>query len=360
MASRNRSNRAPSTTDVPLHDVRPVKKRPGSLGVLIFLHAIIITCFMEPHTLAAQAKQSVIPAPLQVTTQGLLALDRDCKTGEGLIIHLRYTGEKILRGYVLSLDSVDRGREKTLNPEILEDARSLREPGILEGQEWTRIICTVPAKVLRDPSTLSAKIDILKFADGSIWGPAALRESHQLIGKLDGMDFIEKDTELKKFVSPILPERGPLPSEATQSQTIGPLRFDSGIWRDERGQDKLAVQVTNESDSPIRGYLFTTTFFNPENGATIRRVSTKELETQGDPSKYLAPRQSWVADPRKLSYLPDGALAGYKITLDLVVFADGSIFGPIRSQESTEVLGMIAGIDDANRLRQSSAKAAER
>lgn len=219
---------------------------------------------------------------------------------------------------MLRFDSVDHGLGKTLNPEILEEPRSLRAPEILGGQEWTRIICSVPTKVLRDPSTLSAKIDVLKFADGSIWGPAALRESHQLIGKLDGMDFIEKDTELKKFVSPISPERGPLPRDATESQTIGPLRFDSGIWRDERGQDKLAVQVTNESDSPIRGYVFTTTFFDPEHGATIRRVSTKELETQGDPSRYLAPHQAWVADPRKFSYLPDGSIARYKITLDLL------------------------------------------
>ena len=216
------------------------------------------------------------------------------------------------------------------------------------------IICSVPKKTLGDPTTLSAKIDVLKFADGSTWGAAALRESHQLIGKLDGMDFIEKATELRKFVSPILPEQGPLPSGQVESQTIGPLRFDSGIWRDERGQDKLAVEVTNESATPIRGYLFTTTFFDPGTGMTIRRVSTKELETQGNPSGYLGPGLTWVADPRKFSYLPDGSLAGYKITLDLVVFADGSIFGPMHSLESDEVLGMLAGIDDAKPMSRDS------
>jgi hypothetical protein len=104
---------------------------------------------------------------------------------------------------------------------------------------------------------------------------------------------------LKKFVSPILPEQGPLPGGKVESQKIGPLRFDSGIWRDERGQDRLAVDVTNESETPVRGYLFTTTFFDPNRGANIRRVSTKELETQGSPSGYLAPGQTWVADPRK-------------------------------------------------------------
>jgi hypothetical protein len=89
-------------------------------------------------------------------------------------------------------------------------------------------------------------------------------------------------------------------------------------------------------------------------------VSTKELETQGNPSAYLAPGQTWVADPRKFSYLPDGSLASYKITLDLVVFADGAIFGPMKSQESAEVLGMVDGIDDARRISQDATGKKER
>ncbi len=36
--------------------------------------------------------------------------------------------------------------------------------------------------------------------------------------------------------------------------------------------------------------------------------------------------QAWVADPREFSHLPDGS-ARYKITLDLVVFADGLALG---------------------------------
>jgi hypothetical protein len=330
-----------------------VKKQNSIPGMVIFLQMVILSLFAGSQSIATQDKQAAAP-PLRVTTQGLLGLDRGCKAGEGLIVQLHYTGEKPLRGYVLTFDSADSGARKPLNDEILEEARGQREPLILSGQEWTRIICSVPKKILGDPTTLSAKIDVLKFEDGSIWGPAALRESHQLIGKLDGMDFIEKATELKKFVSPILPEQGPLPGGKVESQKIGPLRFDSGIWRDERGQDKLAVEVTNESETPVRGYLFTTTFFDPKTGTTIRRVSTKELETQGNPSGYLAPGQTWVGDPRKFSVLPDGSLASYKITLDLVVFANGSIFGPMKSQELAEVLGMFDGIDDAKRTSQDA------
>jgi hypothetical protein len=214
-----------------------VKKQNSIPGMVIFLQMVILSLFAGSQSIAAQDKQAAAP-PLRVTTQGLLGLDRGCKAGEGLIVQLHYTGEKPLRGYVLTFDSADSGARKPLNDEILEEARGQREPLILSGQEWNRIICSVPKKILGDPTTLSAKIDVLKFEDGSIWGPAALRESHQLIGKLDGMDFIEKATELKKFVSPILPEQGPLPGGKVESQKIGPLRFDSGIWRDERGQDR--------------------------------------------------------------------------------------------------------------------------
>jgi hypothetical protein len=332
---------------------RMVKKQTNIAALVIFLQVAVLSIFAGSSSIAAQDKQAVT-SPLRVTKQGLLGVDRGCNAGEGLIVHLHYTGEKPLRGYVLTFDSADSEVRKPWNDEILEEGRGLHEPMILSGQEWTRIICSVPKKILGDPTTLNAKIDVLKFEDGSSWGPAALRESHQLIGKLDGMGFIEKATELKKFVSPILPEQGPLPGGKVESQKIGPLRFDSGIWRDEREQDKLVVEVTNEGDTPVRGYLFTTTFFDPQSGATIRRVSTKELETQGNASGYLAPGQTWVADPRKFSTLPDGSLASYKITLDLVVFANGSIFGPMKSQESAEVLGMFDGIDDAKRMGRDS------
>ncbi|MGA2809934.1 MAG: hypothetical protein ABSG16_00945 [Candidatus Acidiferrum sp.] len=57
----------------------------------------------------------------------------------------------------------------------------------------------------------------------------------------------------------------------------------------------------------------------------------------------------------KFSYLPYGSLASYKISLDLVVFADGSTFGPRKSAESEEVLGMIRGIDDAKFMNQGAA-----
>ena len=208
-----------------------------------------------------------------------------------------------------------------------------------------------------EPLTVTAKVDVLRFADGSIWGPASLPVSHQLIGTMDGMDFSAKTTDLERYVSPILPPVGPVPLEGIQFQTIGPLRFVSGVWRDEGGQQMLAVQATNVAATPIRGYVFTASFFDPTTANHIRRVTTKELETHGNPNDYLLPGATWVAGARKFSYLPDGTLASYTITLDLVVFADGSMFGPKRSSESDEVLGMFQGIDAANPSSKGTSRA---
>lgn len=232
---------------------------------------------------------------------------------------------------------------------------------IAHDAEWMRTFCSpVPDRYAGHPVAVTPRVDVLKFADGSNWGPAALPASHRLMGTFDGMDFVARETsELERFVSPILPEPGPVPVEDIPSETIGPLMIESGVWSDEQGRDMAAVEVTNESAAPIRGYLFTTFFPDPSTGNRIRRVSTKQLETHGNPSDYLAPGATWIADPRRSSHLADGTLASYKIDLDFVVFADGSTFGPKRSAESDEVLGMFRGIDAANLWNRKSSPTQE-
>jgi hypothetical protein len=328
--------------------------------ITVLLLVMITSVFVPSQSAHSQEDQSK-PEPLTVTTQYSYGAGTTCKSGTNLVVQLQYAGAQPLRGYLVRIALADPTSGKVLQQQIVEEIRDSHEAMIATGTTWTRSICLMPMTMkikqitnsnTPDSMNVTATVDVLKFADNSIWGPAALRESHQLIGRLDGMDFISKTTELCGFVSPILPDRGPLPVQDVQSQTIGPLRIESGVWQDEHGQDMMAVAVTNQTDTPIRGYLFTTSFLDPVTGTRIRRFSTKELETHGNPSDYLAPGSTWVADPRKFSRLPDGSLASYKIALDLVVFADGSTYGPKKSPESDEVLGMIDGIDSANPKHQ--------
>jgi hypothetical protein len=322
-------------------------------AVLLFLLSPGVLPVLQ--NLSAQdAKQNT--SPLIVTIQFPFIAVADCKEGGGLLVRFQLTGAKPLRGYLVRLIFTDPQSGKSILEQHLEEIRNPLEDAIPAGDLWTSSLCALPKKFGDGRITVNAKIDVLKFADGSVWGPLTLRESHVLVGTVDGMDFSGKSTELQGFVSPILPQQGPAPVEHIQSQSVGPLRIESGVWRDESGKEMLAMQVTNEGEAPIRGYLFMTTFFDPDTGERLRRFSTKELETHGNPDDYLAPGFSWIADPRKFSFLANGTLASYKIDLDLVVFADGSMVGPKKSQESDEVLGILKGIDDAKRINQEIAE----
>jgi hypothetical protein len=317
-----------------------------------FLFTLILALCFGPGKNAAQ-ENPPDASPLSVTTEFPSVPVADCNAGANFIVHFQYNGRKELRGYLVRFDFVDPSTGVLLQQRTLQEIRGSHELPIARGAEWTRNLCDISQKISGDPLQVTAKVDVLKFADNSTWGPIALPESHRLVGTLDGMDFMDKKTELEKFVSPILPEKGPLPAHDVVSQTIGPLRIDSGGWLNQHGQELMAFEITNEGNLPIRAFLFVTTFFDPTTGSRIRRFSTKELETHGNESDYLAPGSSWVGDPRKFSYLADGSSAPYKINLDLVVFADGSTYGPRKSAESNEVLGMLRGIDSLKEQSQA-------
>jgi hypothetical protein len=227
--------------------------------------------------------------------------------------------------------------------QTVHEIRDSRDQMIVPGADWTRTVCSSIS--LAPSQSVTTIVDFLKFPDGSAWGPMHLPESHELIGVMDGQDFAVKTTDLERYVSPLSPDTTPIPEEHLQFQTIGPLRFLSGIYHDPKNKECLAVEATNAGDAPIRAFVFTESFFDSATGARLRRVATKKLETHGNSTHYLLPGGTWLCDTRKFSYSSDGSLANYTITLDFVVFADGSTYGPKQSRESDEVLGMLRGID---------------
>lgn len=311
-----------------------------------FFFTMVLATFVSVDSAAAQDSEKE-SSPLSVSAQFSTLLSADCNSGKGMVAQFHYEDARPLRGYLVRVilrDSAGR----VLTEQTIQEIRDLRDQMILRGAEWTRTFCSTVEATSGAPLTATAKVDVLRFADGSNWGPMALPASHQLIGTMDGMDFGLRTTDLERYVSPILPPGGPAPTERIQIENAGPLRFVSGLWHDESGKQLLAVEITNISDRPIRGFVFTASFFDPMTGNRLRRITTKELETHGNPKDYLLPGATWLTGARRISYLPDGTPASYEIILDLVVFADGSISGPKHSSESDEVLGMFLGIDGAN------------
>lgn len=316
-----------------------------------FLFAVLVVVgLLPPGAFASQDDSGT--SPLSVIAQASNDAVSGCEARSTILLQFHYAGTQPLRGYLVALGSnewVTGIRQKTVR-----EIRRLSEPMIQPGAEWTRTICLTTNKLDGDPvsytadalaqNPVTASVDVLKFADGSNWGPKALAQSSELLGAFDGMDFSVKATDVERYISPLPPDRVPAGVQDIQSQKIGPLTFKSGVWRDDKGLEMLAVEAMNDGDKAIRGYVFTETFFDPASRSKIRSVTTKQLATHEDPSTFLAPAATWVAGPRKFSHLPDGTLAVYKITLDFVVFADGSTFGLKKSRESDELLGMIDGI----------------
>ena len=232
--------------------------------IAMFFLAAALGLFVSVHFASAQDKQPA-SSPLEVMAQFSPDLGADCIGGEDITLQLHYVGAQPLRGYLVEVALTDATTGGFFLGKNIQEIRNSREPLIASDAEWTRTFCSpIPETYGGHPVAVTPKVDVLKFEDGLNWGPAALPASHRLIGTFDGMDFVAKETsQLERFVSPILPEREPLPLEDTQSQTIGPLKIESGVWRDDRGRDMLAVNVTNVSDTPIRGYLLTTSFSIP-------------------------------------------------------------------------------------------------
>jgi hypothetical protein len=332
-----------------------------SVPLVISVSALLLSLQTTAAQDKSQSNQNELKElpPLIVNAQFSSSPDANCASGNTILVQFHYAGTLPLRGYLVRLTTFNSATGKFAPQETVHEVRTASDPILPNSADWSRTVCTAPTKASSaDTLTVTPTIDFLKFDNGSSWGPMHLPESHELIGTIDGMDFSVKSTDLKHYVSPIDPREGPLPQEQIQFQTLGPLRFESGVWHAPKGEEDLAIKATNTGDAPIRGYVFTESFFDAATGARLRRVTTKQLETAGNPAHFLLPGATWVSGLRKFSYSSDGTLAKYTITLDFVVFADGSTYGPKESRESDEVLGMFRGIDETNAAARGISAAA--
>jgi len=55
---------------------------------------------------------------------------------------------------------------------MLEDAHDARGPLIVDGADWTRAICSTVETIAGHTPSVVTKVEVLKFVDGSIGGPA--------------------------------------------------------------------------------------------------------------------------------------------------------------------------------------------
>lgn len=274
----------------------------------------------------------------------------DARVRNPLVLQLRYEGTKPLRGYVVGLYFPDPNSEATQRNAIDVDVVYPNRKLIAPGAEWKRTVCALPEGA--DPANVSVKVDLLGFEDGSKWGPMALRMSNSVLGLCEGIDFVQGQTGVAKLLSPVPLETNSVVGAGSNSSALGPLTMTPIIQRGDSGEDRLLVQATNMSSSPVRGYIFKVSFFDHATGTFIKSVSTKVLEMREEPSAYLAPGASWGSSAREVPRSTDDAPAVYKLTLDMVVLGDGRTFGPSRSPKSAELIGMLQAMSKIKAMQR--------
>lgn len=95
------------------------------------------------------------------------------------VLRLRNDSTKALRGYVVGVFYPDPKRGGVRLEEIVENVvfpfstQKLPAPGA----EWERTICRLPPGT--DPTSVSVKVDLVGFEDGSKWGPGEFRAHRQ-------------------------------------------------------------------------------------------------------------------------------------------------------------------------------------
>lgn len=119
-------------------------------------------------------------------------------------------------------------------------------------------------------------------------------------------------------------------------------------WTSGGGSGALALSVQNVSTTRIRAYVVQIAFTNAATGASLGqfvRSSVKPVK-DGKPT-YVEPGQSvQAAKAITIPRDPSGNLAKVSIvSIDSVIFADGSQWGPAKLPQSQKVVGMLEAMD---------------
>jgi hypothetical protein len=322
-------------------------------GTLALLFSLSVSCTSWAQN-AATDSSSLPTSPLSVSIDPAPHPDSCANQGAGnpVVVRLRNDGTKPIRGFVVALFIPDPKGTGVRNFWTVAETVNPNDKVLASGAEWERTACGLPPGL--DPTIVSVKVDFVGFDDGSKWGPEELRVSQTVLGWWEGTNYLLGQTDVEKRLAPVPLDIDSAAAEVSDSTTLGPLKLTPILQHSNSGQDRVAMRVINVSGSLVRGYDFRISFFDHATGAFLKSVSTQTLEMSGDPSRYLAPGQSWGAPPRKVPLSSDGAPAVYKMNLGIVIFEKDAPYRPVKSSRKTNELFAIFEVLDRFKGRQTA------
>jgi hypothetical protein len=114
--------------------------------------------------------------------------------------------------------------------------------------------------------------------------------------------------------------------------------IDTHEWAGLKAGPGLFMTVRNTSGRDILGFAFETTFTNPETGKVM---AMREHGAFRPASRGISlPSGAGKPNPKpyQLPVTSSGMAAGYSFTVDLVIFSDGSTWGPAKLDVSQTLL----------------------
>jgi len=108
------------------------------------------------------------------------------------------------------------------------------------------------------------------------------------------------------------------------------------------GGFKVSYAVTNWSLKTVVAYVTVVSFFDANGNVASRTTRTRMMGF--DPSgKKLLPGETNGEHTRHVHLRPDGTPLGTKVSVDYVLFEDGSSWGPDTTKRSVEVQATLRG-----------------
>jgi hypothetical protein len=145
---------------------------------------------------------------------------------------------------------------------------------------------------------------------------------------------------LLPIISAQTPSTDPVPIEVTGKISA----IDTQVWQGFSQGPGLFMTVQNVSGRGIQGYAFETTFTDPASGERVGPRRSHSTYKQPSLGVALAPGAKQEAPkPYPVPITSYGVPGNHSFNIDLVVFEDGTTWGPGKSRSAKQLLSQFQG-----------------
>jgi hypothetical protein len=145
---------------------------------------------------------------------------------------------------------------------------------------------------------------------------------------------------LLPIISAQTPSTDPAPVDVTGKISA----IDTQVWQGSREGPGLFMAARNISGRGIRGYAFETIFTDAGSGERVGPRMSHSTYKEPQLGVALTPgAQQDLVKPYSVPITESGIPAIYSFNIDLVVFEDGSTWGPGKTQAARQLLSRIQG-----------------